>query len=238
LPDGGARVSWRSGGGPPDRQPLAVRVPSGRARAPAAGAPGMSEEVELAAADGFIGPEVRDEFPGLRLSWLTVECRRGPSPRDIQRRLQGLSNRYRGANVVAMRTQPIPHAYRSFFRQVGIDPDAVRIPSEEAAVSRLLHGGFRSQGLIEDALLIAVVETGVPVWALDADLVDAGGPGIRTSVAGDRLGSTEYGSTLAPGRLVVADASWVHATLFGEVAPGHGISARTRRVTLFTVGVD
>jgi DNA/RNA-binding domain of Phe-tRNA-synthetase-like protein len=198
----------------------------------------MSEEVELAAAIGFISPELRDEFPGLRLSWVTLECRSGASPKDIQKRLHDLSNRFRGANVVTMRTQPIPHAYRSFFRQVGMDPDAVRIPSEEAAVMRLLHGGFRSRGLIDDALLIAVVETGVPVWALDAALVEPGGLGIRTSVAGDRLGSTEYGSSIAPGRLVVADARWVHGTLFGEIAPGHGVSARTSRVALFTVGVD
>jgi len=198
----------------------------------------MSEEVELAAASGFVSPELSGEFPGLRLSWVTWECRSRTSPADVQRRLGTLSNRYRGANVVTMRTQPIPHAYRSFFRQVGIDPDALRIPSEEAAVTRLLHGGFRSRGLIDDALLIAVVETGVPVWALDAALVEPGGLGIRTSVAGDRLGSTEYGSSIAPGRLVVADARWVHATLFGEIAPGHGVTGRTRRVALFTVGVD
>jgi DNA/RNA-binding domain of Phe-tRNA-synthetase-like protein len=198
----------------------------------------MSEEVELAAASGFIAPELRDEFPQLRLSWVTVECRSAPSPRYIEQRLRDLSNRYRGATVVTMRTQPIPHAYRSFFRQVGMDPDAIRIPSEEAAVERLLHGGFRSRGLIEDALLIAVVETGVPVWALDAAVVEAGGLGIRASVAGDRLGLTEYGSSLAPGRLVVADSRWVHATLFGEIAPGHGVTARTERVALFTVGVE
>ncbi len=198
----------------------------------------MSEEVDLAAAPGFIAPELRAEFPGLRIDWVTVDFRPGPSPRDLQRRLADLSNRYRGASVVAMRTQPIPHAYRSFFRQVGLDPDANRIPSEEAAVSRLLHGGFRSEGLIEDALLIAVVETGVPVWAIDAERVDAGGLGIRTSVAGDRLGTTEYGSDLPPGRLVVADASCVHATLFGEIAPGHGVGSRTRRATVFAVGVD
>ena len=104
----------------------------------------MSEEIELAAAAGFVAPELHTEFPGLRLDWVTVQCRAGPSPREVQGRLAGLSNRYRGASVIAMRTQPIPHAYRSFFRQVGIDPDANRIPSEEAAVDRLLHGGFRS----------------------------------------------------------------------------------------------
>lgn len=198
----------------------------------------MSEEIELAAAAGFVAPELHTEFPGLRLDWVTVQCRAGPSPREVQGRLAGLSNRYRGASVIAMRTQPIPHAYRSFFRQVGIDPDANRIPSEEAAVDRLLHGGFRSRGLIDDALLISVVETGVPVWALDADVVDAGGLGIRTSVAGDRLGSTEYASDLPPGRLIVTDARSIHAALFGEIAPGHSVSSRTRRIALFAVGVD
>jgi DNA/RNA-binding domain of Phe-tRNA-synthetase-like protein len=198
----------------------------------------MHEEVDLSAAEGFIDPELRAEFPGLQLRWLTVECRLGPSPRDVQRRLGQLSNRYRGASVVAMRTHPIPHAYRAFFRQVGLDPDATRIPSEQAAVERLLHGGFRSRGLIEDALLIAVIETGVPVYALDAQHVDPGGLGIRPSVAGDRLGGTEYGSDLPSGRLVVADRQFVHATLFGAIAPGHGISARTRQAALFAVGVD
>ena len=88
-----------------------------------------------------------------------------------------------------MRTQPIPHAYRAFFRQIGLDPDSNRIPSEEAAVARLLHGEFRSSNLVDDALLIALIETGVPVWALDAEVVDAGGLGIRTTVDGDRLGT-------------------------------------------------
>ena len=104
-----------------------------------------------------------------------------------------------------MRTQPVPHAYRAFFRQIGLDPDASRIPSEEAAVARLLQGGFRSRDLLADALLIGLVETGVPVWALDADLVDAGGLGIRTTVTGERFGSVE--PPLPEGRLVVADCA-------------------------------
>ena len=198
----------------------------------------MSEEVELTAAAGFIEPQLSAEFPGLRLDWVTVAARVGPSPRQVQRRIEQLSNRYRGASVVAMRTQPIPHAYRAFFHQVGMDPDASRIPSEQAAVARLLHGQFRSQNLLDDALLIALVETGVPVWALDADLLDPGGLGIRTTVAGDRLGSTEHADHLAPGRLVVADARFVHAVLFGELAPGHEVKSRTSRIGLFTVGVE
>jgi DNA/RNA-binding domain of Phe-tRNA-synthetase-like protein len=198
----------------------------------------MTEEVDLAAAAGFVEPRVNAEFPGLRLRWISVPARRQASPRAVVSRLRQLSNRYRGASVVAMRTQPIPSAYRTFFRQIGLDPDVTRVPSEHAAVTRLLHGQFRSSNLIDDALLIGLIETGVPIWALDADRVDPGGLGIRTSVSGDLLGTTELGDHLAPGRLVVADAGCVHALLFGDVAPGHGASATTGRIVLFSVGVD
>jgi DNA/RNA-binding domain of Phe-tRNA-synthetase-like protein len=200
----------------------------------------MTDELGLAPAPGFIDPELQAEFPSLRLDWVTVQCRPRASPPSVRDRLRRLSDRYRGASVIAMRTQPIPHAYRSFFHQVGLDPDSesTRVPSEEVAVMRLLHGGFRSAGLIPDALLIALVETGVPVWALNADRVDTAGPGIRTSRRGERLGSDGHGFELPPGRLVVADARQIHAVLFGELAPGNQVTPRTSRVALFAVGVD
>ncbi len=196
----------------------------------------MTEELELRAAPGFVEPALQEEFPALRLSWITVNARSGPSPRPVKQRLRALSNRYHGGNVVAMRTQPIPHAYRAFFRHIGLDPDLVRIPAEEAAVARLLHGGFRSQDLISDALLIGVVETGVPVWALDADRIDASGLGIRTTVEGEPFGAG--GPPLPAGRLAVADGVQIQAVLFGPVAPGCEIGAHTRRVSLFAVGVE
>ncbi len=199
----------------------------------------MREEVELAAAAGFIAPELAAEFPGLRLDWVTVTPRARRSPREIKSRLRDLSSRWRGTNVVAMRTQPIPHAYRTFFRQIGLDPDVNRIPSERAGLNRLLHGHFQSRNLIDDARLIALVETGVPVWALDADLVDPAGLGIRQTVEGDLLGSGEQAHFLPPGRLAVADPRCVHALLFDPgVAPGHKAGPHTERVALFTVGVD
>ena len=50
---------------------------------------------------------------------------------------------------------------------------------------RLMHGGFESRGALEDALLLAVVETGVPIWALDDATLD--GPlGIREARSGEQ----------------------------------------------------
>ncbi len=194
----------------------------------------MNETVQLRPAEGFVEPHVRDEFPGLRLHWITRDARRGPSPPSLKHQLRELSSRYRGAGVVALRTKPIPHAYRAFFRQIGLDPDVERIPSEEVAVTRLMHGGFRSVGLIEDACLVALVETGVPVWALDADGVDPGGLGIRTATEADRSDRL----VVEAGTLVVADSAKIHALLFAEPLRGHGIGSRTERVALFALAVD
>jgi DNA/RNA-binding domain of Phe-tRNA-synthetase-like protein len=196
------------------------------------------EEIDLSAASGFVEPELRAEFPELRLDWLSVEARDRGSPAALRERLAMLSNRFRGNSVVAMRTQPIPRAYRSFFRHIGLDPDTTMIPSEAAALTRLRRGGFRPEGLVKDALTIALVETGVPVWAIDADHVDVGGLGIRNTVAGDRLGSGELAHHLPAGRLAVADAACVQALLFGEIARGHEVTRGSRRIVLFAIAVD
>ena len=37
---------------------------------------------------------------------------------------------------------------------------------------------------------------------------------------------------------MVADAQRIHALLFGEIAPGHEVSSRSRRLALFAVGVE
>jgi DNA/RNA-binding domain of Phe-tRNA-synthetase-like protein len=198
----------------------------------------VSDPISLSPAAGFVEPQLRSEFPGLRLDWVTVPARRRTSPPALVARLEALSSRYRGADVVAMRTKPVPQAFRVFFRQIGLDPDVTRIPNEEAAVARLLHGGFRSTGLIEDVCLVALIETAVPVWALDADLVDEAGLGIRTVTQADLDRPGPHPLTLSPGSLAVADRTKVHAQLFGAPEPGHGVSTRTTRVALFSVGVD
>jgi DNA/RNA-binding domain of Phe-tRNA-synthetase-like protein len=184
----------------------------------------------------LVEPRLAAEFPGLELRWVALQTRGGPSPSPLRERLRALSDRGRGAQVVALRTQPIAHAYRVFFRQTGLDPDVTRIPSEEVAVRRLLDGGFRSYGRIRDALLIALVETGVPVWALKHEVADPETLTIRTSRAGEGVGESPV--ALGEGRLVLADAQGIHGALFGPVAPGHSAGPRSRRLVLACVGVD
>jgi DNA/RNA-binding domain of Phe-tRNA-synthetase-like protein len=186
----------------------------------------MGEAPSPAPREGFVDPVLSAEFPGLRLRWITVPGHPGSSPPELVSRLRELSNRYRGGGVVSMRTKPVPQAFRAFFRQIGLDPDVRRIPSEEVAVARLLQGGFRSVDRVADACLVALIETGVPVWALDAERVTQETLGIR--LAGDPM----------PGSLVVGDGEEVCCMLFDEPLPEWAVGPRTRRVTLFAVAVD
>jgi DNA/RNA-binding domain of Phe-tRNA-synthetase-like protein len=192
-------------------------------------------------AQGWCSREVEAELPDLRL--VVVEARAGggraltgASPPTIQARLRELSNRFRGAQAIGVRREPVPSAYRVFYRHIGLDPDIVRTPIEAAVLERMLSGGFLSGGLLEDVLLIGLIDTGVPVWALAAEMVD--GPlGIRVSDEGEPLGRSVGAPTLPRGRLVVADASSALATLFGELAPGHQPTGDTDRLALFAVQV-
>jgi len=171
---------------------------------------------------GAVHPRIATEFEGLRLDWLTVAARSERSAPAVVARLRELSDRYRGATVIALRTQAIPRAYRTFYRQIGLDPERVRTPVERVATVRLLYGELRPSGSIADACLVALVETGVPVWALDAAAVDS------------ELG---VGISDPGGSLVVCDRSQIHAPLFGEPAAASAPGPATTAVTLFAVAV-
>lgn len=185
---------------------------------------------------GWIAPEVAAELPGLRLAEADAPAAHGRSPRALRARLRLLSDRFGGARAIELRREAVPAAYRVFFRHVGLDPDVDRPPAEAAALERLVHGGFRPEGLPRDALLLAVVETGVPVWALDAAHLE--GPlGIRAAAPGERLGEGELAADVPRGRLVVADARAPVAVLFGAVAHDRAPQRATRALRLFAVGV-
>jgi len=190
---------------------------------------------------GWRAREVEEELPDLRLLSCEAQVLRrqpltGGTPPDISSRLRSLSNGFRGARAVGLRLEPVPAAYRVFFRQIGLDPDLTRTPIEAAVLERLMRGGFPSDGMLEDVLLVALLDTAVPVWALDGESVD--GPlGIRQSHQGERLGRTADAPQLPAGRLVIADASSALGVLFGELAEAVRPGASSRRLTLFAIAV-
>ncbi len=69
---------------------------------------------EAVAETGWISPELRDEFPGLALRYLSIERGSGRTPRPVKERLARLSDRFSGPQAINLRHQPIPWAYRVF----------------------------------------------------------------------------------------------------------------------------
>jgi DNA/RNA-binding domain of Phe-tRNA-synthetase-like protein len=183
---------------------------------------------------GWAAPEVAEEFPELGLVVAEVEGRGGRSSPEVRERMRVLSNRFTGPRAVTLRQEPVPWAYRVFFRQVGIDPDERRTPIEQIAIDRLTHGGFKATGRVQDALLIATLETAVPVVAFDAAAVD-GEVGLRLSKTGELLGGE--GRSLAGSQIVIADRSRTLAVLFGDIAESVLPTRATERILLVAIRV-
>lgn len=188
--------------------------------------------------DGAVAAELREELPGLGLVSLELPAPTASrSPKGVREHLDVLSQRFHGADALALRQRPIPHAYRVAFRHVGLDPDITRTPIEAAAIDRLVDGGFVSRGLLEDALTIALVETGVPLWALDAAAVRPPLT-LRLTTDAERLAGDAEGASLPGGRIVVADARAPLAPLFGDPAPACAATRRSTRLLLYALHVD
>ena len=101
----------------------------------------------------------------------------------------------------------------------GLDPDEVRTPVEALVLQRMAEGGLRPRDLVTDALAVAVLETGVGLWAFDAERL-TGAPRIEE----------------AEGRLVLADEAGPLGWLFA--APERALVTRaTRRIALVAVVV-
>jgi DNA/RNA-binding domain of Phe-tRNA-synthetase-like protein len=177
----------------------------------------MTDEPEVRYA--AVAPDLAAEHPGLRLAWTEIAAAPGPSPRELRARLRGLADRMRGAQAIALRGRDVPHAYRVFFHHVGLDPDVVRTPPEALALRRMFEGELRSYGVIDDALTVATMETGVGVWAFDADRL-AGALELREH----------------DGRIVIADDDGPVAVLFAEPSRA-AVTRDTRRVALLAVAV-
>jgi DNA/RNA-binding domain of Phe-tRNA-synthetase-like protein len=177
------------------------------------------------------------EFGGLRLRYAIVDVEPGRSPAGVKRHLRYLSDRLHGQRALHLRREPIASAYRVFFRQIGLDPDEIRIPVEAAVLERLRAGGFKSQGLVEDAVTIAIVETGVAVQALDAGRT-SGRLRLRLAGESERLGGEPQGLPLPGDALVLADDVRALGLIFGELAPDVEVSKRTRSVAVSALQVQ
>jgi DNA/RNA-binding domain of Phe-tRNA-synthetase-like protein len=193
-----------------------------------------STDQPMSIESGYLAPELREEFPGLALRYILVERGSGRSPREVRERLARLSDRFGGAQAIALRQKPIPWSYRVFFRHIGLDPDRTLTPVEQLALERMKQGRFRSRSLLDDALTIATIESGVALRAFDADRA-TGQLGIRASEGGEDLEGRP--GELPPGTLVIADELRPLALLFGATGSGRGVQPKTRRMILASIQV-
>lgn len=131
-----------------------------------------------------VADAVRADFPRLQLwvSWVAVPPGRKSSP-GLRDRLADVDDRVRGLPTGNLRLDPVAASYRAFARQIGLDPDTERNPLERLAMERLRAGRLASAGPLADAMTVAMLETGVPLWAvaseratgwLSVDVDDAG----------------------------------------------------------------
>lgn len=201
----------------------------------------LDARIKIAEADpgerarhGFLDPAVRDEFPGLGISYVLIERGSGRSPAHVKDHLRRLSDRFTGSQAIVMRQKPVPWSYRVFFRHIGLDPDRTRTPIEALALERMQRGRFRSQNLLDDALTIAIAETGVAVRAFDAAKL-SGEVGIRASLPGEGLEGRP--GELPEGTLTIADSERPLALLFGATGEGRGVHPRTRKTLLVAIQV-
>jgi DNA/RNA-binding domain of Phe-tRNA-synthetase-like protein len=184
--------------------------------------------------EGWVDAELAEEFPGLALWTVRVDAGSGRSPDFVRERLRGLASRITGGHVIHMRQDPVPWAYRVFWRQVGIDPDTDRTPVEQIALDRLKWGGLRSRNLLDDAITIATLETGVPVVAFDAEKV---GEAIGLRLTGERELLGGSGRPLSSREMVISDEDHTLAVFSGEVAEERGVTPATTSMVLASIQV-
>ena len=184
--------------------------------------------------EGWVAPALNDELPGIALRYFVLDRGSGRSTRAVKDRLRMLSSRVSGGQAINLRHQPIPWAYRVFFRHIGLDPDEQPTPIEAYVLERMRAGGFASRNLLDDALTIATVESGVALRAFDADKVE-GRPGVRPTEAGEALEGRP--GELPEGTLVIADEARPLSLLFGALAAGRGVHPRTKRTLLAAIQV-
>src|SRR4051794_34749577 len=180
-----------------------------------------------------VANDLRADFPELAL-WVTeVDATPADSPLPVRRRMDAAGDRVTGAEAIGTRSESTPWAYRVFARRLGIDPDEAERAVEAAALQQRTPIANDATGALpDDAQLIAVAETGVPVLAFDADKLD-GELWLRRAEPGDRVGDR----AIEPGRPVLADRTRVVGVPFGPHAPHAAVGRQTKRMTFVALQV-
>ncbi len=120
--------------------------------------------------------EVQEAFPGLYVAEGGI---RSVRIQEVHPELEALKiaiaqevrSRY---TLDQVRDNPVFRAYRDFFWSVGVDPTKVR-PASEALVRRILSGKpLPVINTAVDAYNLASAESGIPIAAFDADLLEGG----------------------------------------------------------------
>lgn len=166
-----------------------------------------------------IAAALQDDFPDLDLVETVAAV--AVSRHDTQARLRRLDQRVDGRRALAMRTEPVPRAYRAFARQIGLDGEADAGTLAALLRARIVRGTLPSTCPVADVCTIAMIETGVPVWGLDGQRVV--GP-LRIETADDLS-------------LVVREAERVVAPLLGAPVDPLATTTDTRVARLYAIVV-
>jgi hypothetical protein len=157
----------------------------------------------VSATPGWCQEDLLVDFPGIGLFALPAAADAGARSR-VASRLEHLSGRIDGRNVASIPLTPIHAAYRRLARQLGLDPDRDGTPLAPLLRERIIEGRLRSHGDVADACACALLETGVPVFALPFGDV-TGDLGLALARGGERLPGDA--APLADRTLVVSDVA-------------------------------
>lgn len=184
--------------------------------------------MSLEVCEGVVEPAVAAELPGLSIHWVDVPRGVGKTPSGLATELGFAAQRMRGATIVMASTGTIAAAYRSFARQLGMDPAAVSGSVEAVAMRRLLSGGLSPTGIPNDAATLATLEFGAPITVFDAGAL-SGALSIARAEAS--------GPLHAVGDIVLTDQQQEVGRLFTEPFPQFQASRKTKSLRFATVGV-
>lgn len=156
----------------------------------------------MAARAGWCDEDLRADFPGIGILQRTCAVT-ADAERRVADRLAVVGARIDGRNAASLPLEATPTAYRTLARQLGLDPDDDGTPLAGLLRERIRQGRLPSLGVVADACTCALLETGVPVFALPLSGV-AGDLGLTLARAGETLPG-DPGDRLPERALVVSD---------------------------------